>query len=63
MAPFTFSRHLLGGSIRVRVSPGSVTEGRERMPSEYEALVKSAGFKTFAYRRTGRPLDVMLAAK
>ena len=39
------------------------TEGRERTPGEYEALVKSAGFKTFAYRRTGRPLDVMLATK
>jgi acetylserotonin N-methyltransferase len=39
------------------------TEGRERTPAEYEALTKEAGFKEFLYRRTGQPVDVMLARK
>jgi acetylserotonin N-methyltransferase len=39
------------------------TEGRERTASEYEQLVKDAGFREFAVRRTGRPLDAMLAVK
>ena len=39
------------------------TEGRERPASEYEALVKAAGFRTFEFRRTGCPVDVMLALK
>lgn len=39
------------------------TEGRERAASEYEQLVKEAGFKQFDVVRTGRPLDAMLATK
>lgn len=39
------------------------TEGRERTASEYEQLVKDAGFSEFEVRRTGRPLDAMLAVK
>jgi acetylserotonin O-methyltransferase len=39
------------------------TEGRERTPAEYEALTKEAGFREFVYRRTGQPVDVMLARK
>lgn len=39
------------------------TEGKERSASEYEALVREAGFGTFAFRRTGQPVDVMLAVK
>ena len=39
------------------------TEGRERTASEYGQLVKDAGFSEFAVRRTGRPLDAMLAVK
>jgi O-methyltransferase domain/Dimerisation domain len=39
------------------------TEGRERTASEYEQLVRQAGFTEFAVRRTGRPLDAMLAVK
>lgn len=39
------------------------TEGRERSASEYEQLVKAAGFKKFEVVRTGRPLDAMLALK
>ena len=39
------------------------TEGRERSASEYEALVKAAGFRTFQFKRTGRPVDAMLALK
>ena len=39
------------------------TEGRERTASEYGSLVKEAGFRTFQFRRTGRPVDAMLATK
>jgi acetylserotonin N-methyltransferase len=39
------------------------TEGRERTTSEYEQLAREAGFREFAVRRTGRPLDAMLAVK
>lgn len=39
------------------------TEGRERTASEYEALVKAAGFGDFQYRLTGQPVDAMLAVK
>jgi acetylserotonin N-methyltransferase len=39
------------------------TEGRERSPAEYEALVREAGFEDFSYRRSGKPVDVMLARK
>jgi acetylserotonin N-methyltransferase len=39
------------------------TEGRERTASEYERLVKHAGFSEFAVHRTPRPLDAMLATK
>jgi acetylserotonin N-methyltransferase len=38
-------------------------EGRERTPSEYEALLREAGFREFAFRRTGPPLDIILARK
>ena len=40
-----------------------VTEGRERSASEYEALTKAAGFRSFRSHRTGQPVDVMLAEK
>jgi acetylserotonin N-methyltransferase len=39
------------------------TEGRERTASEYEALVREAGFSGFEYRLTGQPVDAMLAVK
>jgi acetylserotonin N-methyltransferase len=39
------------------------TEGRERTASEYEQLARAAGFQEFTLRRTGRPLDAMLAVK
>lgn len=39
------------------------TEGKERSPSEYESLTRAAGFSTFESRRTGQPVDVMLAVK
>ena len=39
------------------------TEGRERSASEYEALGKAAGFRTFQFKRTGRPVDAMLVLK
>jgi acetylserotonin N-methyltransferase len=39
------------------------TEGRERTASEYERLAREAGFREFTARRTGRPLDAMLAVK
>jgi len=39
------------------------TEGKERTATEYENLVKSAGFSRFEYRKTGRPVDAMLAIK
>ena len=38
-----------------------VTEGRERTASEYEALLKAAGFSKVDSRRTGAPLDAILA--
>ncbi len=39
------------------------TEGKERSPSEYESLTRAAGFSSFEFRRTGQPVDVMLAVK
>jgi acetylserotonin N-methyltransferase len=39
------------------------TEGRERTLSEYEALLKSAGFSKVRGERTGRYLDAVLAEK
>jgi acetylserotonin N-methyltransferase len=40
-----------------------VTEGKERSASEYEALTKAAGFRSFRFQRTGQPIDVMFAEK
>jgi acetylserotonin N-methyltransferase len=40
-----------------------VAEGRERSASEYEALVRKAGFSDFQFRVTGGPVDAMLAVK
>ena len=40
-----------------------VTEGRERSASQYEALLRAAGFSKVDSRRTGTPLDVILAIK
>ena len=37
------------------------TEGRERSPEEYEALLRRAGFARVAWRRTGAPLDALFA--
>lgn len=39
------------------------TEGKERSASEYESLTRAAGFSSFQFRRTGQPVDVMLATK
>lgn len=39
------------------------TEGRERTESEYRALLEAAGFDAFEARRTGAPLDAILARK
>jgi len=39
------------------------TEGKERTASEYEALARSAGFHSFRFKRTGQPVDAMLALK
>jgi acetylserotonin N-methyltransferase len=40
-----------------------VTEGRERSASEYEALLLAAGFSKVNSRRTGAPVDAILAIK
>ena len=40
-----------------------VAEGRERSASEYEALVREAGFSSFQFQVTGGPVDAMLAVK
>lgn len=40
-----------------------VTEGRERTADQYEALLRTAGFSEIGSRRTGAPLDAMLAIK
>lgn len=39
------------------------TEGRERTESEYRALLEAAGFSDVQARRTGTPLDVVLAVR
>lgn len=39
------------------------TEGRERTPNEYRALLESCGFHRVEARRTGTPLDAVLAFK
>lgn len=40
-----------------------VTEGRERSAAEYEALLRAAGFSRVDARRTGTPVDAILAIK
>jgi acetylserotonin N-methyltransferase len=40
-----------------------VTEGKERTPAEYEALLREAGFAEIDWRRTYSPLDAVLAVK
>jgi acetylserotonin O-methyltransferase len=40
-----------------------VAEGRERSATEYEALVREAGFSSFQLQVTGGPVDAMLAGK
>jgi acetylserotonin O-methyltransferase len=40
-----------------------VTEGRERSASDYEVLLRGAGFSKVESRRTGSPLDAILAIK
>lgn len=40
-----------------------VTEGRERSASEYETLLLAAGFSKVDSRRTGAPVDAILAIK
>jgi acetylserotonin O-methyltransferase len=40
-----------------------VTEGRERSASDYEALLRGEGFSKVESRRTGSPLDAILAIK
>ncbi len=39
------------------------TEGRERTATEYEILLRAAGFQAIESRRTGAPLDAVLAIK
>ena len=39
------------------------TEGKERTVSEYRALLEAAGFVDVQGRRTGAPLDAVLALK
>jgi acetylserotonin O-methyltransferase len=39
------------------------TEGKERTLSEYAALLREAGFVSVDGRRTGTPLDAVLALK
>ncbi len=39
------------------------TDGKERTPDEYQALLESAGFRKVEYRRTGSLLDAVLALK
>jgi len=39
------------------------TEGRERTESEYRALLEAAGFGDVEARRTGTPLDALLARR
>jgi acetylserotonin N-methyltransferase len=39
------------------------TDGRERSPAEYEALLRRAGFGEVHHRRTGTPRDVVLAIR
>lgn len=39
------------------------TEGRERTAAEYEALLREAGFREVQAKRTGAPLDAVLALK
>lgn len=40
-----------------------IAEGRERSTSEYEALVRGAGFSEFYAKVTGGPVDAMLGVK
>jgi hypothetical protein len=40
-----------------------VTEGRERSAGEYETLLLAAGFSKVDSRRTGAPVDAILAVK
>jgi acetylserotonin N-methyltransferase len=40
-----------------------VTEGKERTPSEYTALLREAGFAEVEFARTHSPLDAILATK
>jgi acetylserotonin O-methyltransferase len=40
-----------------------VTEGKERTPAEYEALLREAGFSDIRFQRTNSPLDAILATK
>jgi hypothetical protein len=39
------------------------TEGRERSAPEYRALLESIGFQAVETRRTGAPVDAILARK
>jgi len=39
------------------------TDGKERTLSEYEALLRNAGFHQISAKRTGAPLDAILAIK
>lgn len=40
-----------------------VTEGKERTPAEYEALLRKAGFASVEWKCTDAPLDAILALK
>jgi acetylserotonin N-methyltransferase len=40
-----------------------VTEGRERSAAQYAALLRAAGFSNVDSRRTGTPVDAILAVR
>ncbi len=39
------------------------TDGRERTASEYQTLLKNAGFSDVQFHRTGLPVDAIFATK
>ena len=57
LAPEYVSAHMQSLNMLV------VTEGRERTAAEFESLLKAAGFSKVDSRRTGTPLDAILAIK
>ena len=55
-----------GGPITAHMQSLSMlicTEGRERTVAEYESLLRDAGFSSVSAKRTGTPMDAILAVK